>query len=307
MRRTHILAACMLLTLAWPCTAATHGHVDTFPGTELADWAGGSGLSNPGTGGVGGANDGYLLVTNGVVSNFGTHSGSAFYQGNWTTAGITEVSFYLNDVNSDQAFSFHFMITDTLGTTWLYNTGFDPPNGSWQQYTVDLTNGANWTRTNGANSLAQTLQSVSRAHFRHDLPPYVSFPDPIAGDLGIDNIVLGPDCTPNGTPDPIHPDADGDGIIDGCDSCPNTIPGSPVDSSGCPPEIPGDFDRDGDVDSADLGHLQACDLGPNVPQDDAGCADAKLDADSDVDGDDLGLFQRCYSGTDVPGDPACAG
>src|SRR5262245_50629447 len=48
--------------------APTLGFIEDWPGTSLDGWAGGGGnptltLTNPGTGGVGGANDGYLQIT----------------------------------------------------------------------------------------------------------------------------------------------------------------------------------------------------------------------------------------------------
>jgi hypothetical protein len=79
------------------------------------------------------------------------------------------------------------------GTTWQHDGPFDPPTGTWQQYTVDVTSEAGWTRTRGFDSLADVLKNVTTAHFRHDLPPYFSSPDPIAGELGIDNITLVPE------------------------------------------------------------------------------------------------------------------
>jgi len=101
-------------------------------------------------------------------------------------------------------------------------------------------------------------------------------------------------------------DADGDGAGDACDNCLGTVPGSPVDAFGCPPIIPGDFDRDGDVDATDANWFQACSTGPGIAQIDESCVAAKLDGDDDVDQTDFGLFQRCLSGESIPADPNCA-
>jgi len=72
------------------------------------------------------------------------------------------------------------------------------------------------------------------------------------------------------------------------------------------PQIPVDFDDDGDVDQEDFGYFQVCLSGPDIVQDDPGCFDARLDNDDDVDQDDLAIFQACISGADVPADPGCA-
>jgi len=101
-------------------------------------------------------------------------------------------------------------------------------------------------------------------------------------------------------------DADGDGVTDCLDRCSHTVPGAAVDENGCPPVIPGDFDRDGDVDSTDLEQFRACVTGPAILQNNEVCAGAKLDTDGDVDQADFGIFQRCYSGADKPADPNCA-
>lgn len=67
----------------------------------------------------------------------------------------------------------------------------------------------------------------------------------------------------------------------------------------------GDFDRDGDVDQADFGHLQLC-YGSRVadaPVD--GCENADLDRDGFVDQQDLDKFQECATGPGIGGDPDC--
>lgn len=186
------------LAFGFSAFAQTLGFIDDFSGPDTNGWNSINVNSNPGTGGVGGAGDGYLNIAQFPDAfNFGSHNDGSNYAGNWTAAGITQVSFYLNDVNSDEDFSFHFLVTGdedapTGESSWLYNAGFNPPNGGWQQYTVDLTSDANWTRIRGQGSFADVLAAVADAHFRHDLEPYTTHPDMIAGDIGIDNIALVP-------------------------------------------------------------------------------------------------------------------
>lgn len=103
----------------------------------------------------------------------------------------------------------------------------------------------------------------------------------------------------------IYPDADGDGVGNDVDVCPGTIPGMIVDAEGCPPIIPGDSNRDGDVDHADLDAFLTCAIGPGIPQPAPICAMAKLDEDDDVDQSDFGILQRCLSGENVAADPNC--
>lgn len=69
--------------------------------------------------------------------------------------------------------------------------------------------------------------------------------------------------------------------------------------------VPGDFNRDGDVDQEDFGCFQACYTGSGVSQTAPECVDARMDADEDVDPDDFVLWQECMSLPDIAADPSC--
>ena len=73
------------------------------------------------------------------------------------------------------------------------------------------------------------------------------------------------------------------------------------------PFSPADFDRDGDVDQADFGHLQSCLSGNTVPQNASECANARLDEDTDVDQADFLLLLGCLTGPGQAADPLCPG
>lgn len=72
------------------------------------------------------------------------------------------------------------------------------------------------------------------------------------------------------------------------------------------PPVKPDFDRDGDVDQDDFGHLQVCLSGPLVPQTAPACQNARLDADGDVDQNDWVIFSACVSGAGVRAEPTCS-
>lgn len=132
-----------------------------------------------------------------------------------------------------------------------------------------------------------------------------SVPDECEPDSDGDDIIDDCDNCPD-DPNADQADADHDGVGDACDDCPGTVPGSPVDAQGCPPEIPGDFTGDGDVDQDDLSIFESCASGPGIPHPGSPiCQKADADNDGDVDQEDFAVIQCCYSGQDIPANPNC--
>jgi hypothetical protein len=100
-------------------------------------------------------------------------------------------------------------------------------------------------------------------------------------------------------------DGDQDGVGNVCDLCPQSQAGTAVSSTGCP-IVAADFDRDGDVDLSDFGHLQICLTGNSIPQNLSSCTNARLDGDTDVDTFDINVFLLCMRGANIPVDQNCA-
>lgn len=210
-----------------------------------------------------------------------------------------------------------------------------PATAAGTSYTITASKSGLTPVTAGVNVLAGKV--VRRDLLLGDFPDCNSNGIPDACDLdcnatgcNVSGCGLSPDCNGNGVPDECDFDPDGDQIPDACDNCPgaanadqldsdvdgvgnacdqcpSTIAGLPVDADGCPPAVPGDFDRDGDVDLADFNMFAQCAGGSMVTLETPGCSSRDLDTDNDVDQSDFGIFQRCYSGESVAGNPACAG
>ena len=149
-------------------------------------------LTNPGTGGVGGAGDGYLQVANQAVTNrLGTHNLGADYVGDYLAASADRIRFSLRDVGTNQNPEIHFSIGNT-SNFWQYNIAFVPPDGSWSEFTVDLNDSANFTHiiTVDGFGYQMALATMDRVHIRHDKTPYTQVPDGLAGEIGIDDFKI---------------------------------------------------------------------------------------------------------------------
>jgi hypothetical protein len=148
-------------------------------------------ISNPGTGGTGGAGDGFLRIArpDTLAGFLGAFNSGPDYSGDYFAAGVTRIVFWLNDVEEDQAFEMHLAIGNG-GNFWQYNTGFFPPEQSWGQFQVDLTDSLNFTQIIGTSSYTLALSTANRVLWRHDVAPYMFAPDSIAGQMGLDAILL---------------------------------------------------------------------------------------------------------------------
>lgn len=190
--RFALIALASLTCLASPLRAApTIGFVERFPGTSLAGWDGGAIESNPGTGGLFGAGDGFLVfrTPNGFQHNLGVRATTAPYTGDWLSAGITQVRLWLQDVGTDDPLEIHFSIGG-FTNLWQYDAAFLPPSGSWAEFVVDLTNSAGFTPVVGAGFFEDALMTVEVIHVRHDKAPFIQQPDPLDGDVGLDQVLL---------------------------------------------------------------------------------------------------------------------
>lgn len=170
----------------------TIGFVESFTGAgNLADWDSQALRTNPGTGGVGGAADGYLHLARTFDASLGARNVTTNYAGNWLTAGVNRVRFSLNDVEANQDLEIHFLIGNS-GNFWQYDTGFIPPENAWGEFTVDLRDTANFTRVIGFldETYSTALQTADRILIRHDMAPYMQTPNPITGEFGLDEIKL---------------------------------------------------------------------------------------------------------------------
>ena len=206
-------ALLLLIAIAFPVPASAApvlGFVEPFTST-ITTWGGGATESNPGTGGVGGAADGYLRIarTGAVGAQLGTRSDGAEYNGDWIAANIDKIELWLNDVGTNQPLEVH-VVVGNAANFWLCKTGFAPPENGWAQFSVNLNDSTNFEQIIGlGESFASALRNSDRLHIRHDTAPFDMASDDILGEFGIDEISLtnstiGVGPLPTGGPRPIE-------------------------------------------------------------------------------------------------------
>jgi len=180
--------------------AAEVGFVEDFS-SGTAGFLGGSTITHVTSGGVGGAGDGYLQIANAITGNLGAYTQAAEFTGNLNLGGVTGFSFYLRDTGTDNNHEIHVGIgvpvsINDPGNFWQSVAGFVPPDGTWQQFSVDLSNPADWVQIIGSGSFTDAKAGSDRLLFRHDLPPFTQSPAAAAGEFGLDRLTVEPSDIP---------------------------------------------------------------------------------------------------------------
>lgn len=223
---------------------AEPGLVENFPGNFIGGWGGGTAggaiYDNPGADGASGPTDGYLRVTQPTNAFFGTAEFNNTYAANYLTNGVGGFVIHLNDINAFDAFEMHLGLGVPFVNFWTYNGPLVPANNSWSRHFVRIhpINPSHWTQVIGSGTLEDALASATTLLLRHDVAPYSQFPDPNSGDLGIDQIMLTPQCPA---------DTNGDNVVNFADLN-NVLSNFGQFGVG----IPGDVNNDGFVNFADL-------------------------------------------------------
>lgn len=240
---TRLAALGAALFAAGSAFAVTPCFTQNFAGIDnLGGFDGGSGsYSNPGSGGVGGASDGFLIVGNSKPGFLGARNTTADFAGDFLDAGVVRISFWLNHVSGDDL-EIHFGVGQAFGNFWQLNTPFIPTTGEWRKFSAELsTNEADWTRIIGSGSLEDALRNADRILLRHNAPPYQQVPQPVVAELGIDNVrIIAGECD-------CPADVTDDGVVDFADL--NFVL-SDYNRSGA--GFPGDVNFDGSVTFDDL-------------------------------------------------------
>lgn len=186
-----LLSSWLLAVLtASPALAITLGQVDDFQDGTTEGWSGGSSPTNVATGGPGGAGDRYLQIT--AVSNNLGASVFAPWTGSYTAAGVSALSFDLNNFGPDPV----ALRVSVFGASTFTSTLpiVLAPGSGWVTVVFGL-DAADLTRTQGTFGLARTLGNVNTLLIRHDSDP-ISPPgqsNPVTATLGIDNVTAVPE------------------------------------------------------------------------------------------------------------------
>jgi autotransporter-associated beta strand protein len=193
--------------------ALTLGQIDNFQDGTLENWQGGDVLTNVANGGPAGAGDNYLSMMStgggGPASHLATYN-PVQWSGNYTAAGITEISAdMMNPVATGASLDMRVVLFGPTGGRWTSAVAdVIPDDGVWHHELFSLQSSA-LINVDGSDTLAATLAGATRLMFRHDVTAS-SGGTAIAATLGIDNILATMVGPPNLTWD--NTGGTGDGV-----------------------------------------------------------------------------------------------
>lgn len=191
------LAACVALACslaAAPAAAVQPGQVDTFSSGSFNGWGTGAASPVPPTvvasGGPGGAGDSFLqLSATGQQGAGGKLVGIAGpqWQGNYTAAGVTGVSMWLNNLGATDL-SLRLWLLSSTGASVTTAAVPLPAGSGWQAASFSLLPGA----LSGQGTGFASLDDVDELRLFHATG--ASFPGAnIAARLGVDNVTAVPE------------------------------------------------------------------------------------------------------------------
>jgi hypothetical protein len=187
MKRSAILLSISSVFVAAPVLAAVPGFLQDFA-VNLGGFQGNATETRVLSNGVGGASDPYLEISSAIASNLGAFSNNPNFIGDLTASGVTGFSFYLSDTGANDNHEIHVGVGQAQINFWQSIQGFNPPDGSWQKFSVDITDESQWVQIIGTGTFADALAASDRLLFRHDLPPFVQIPDSASGEFGLDRV-----------------------------------------------------------------------------------------------------------------------
>lgn len=186
------LVGLVALGSAFSAHAAIPGFVEEFD-MGTGGFIGGSNYAQIASGGITGAGDAYLEISEPSPQQLGGFSDQIEYNGDLLGDGVTGFSLWLSDTGADDDLEIHIAIGQRLQNVWQYTVPFVPPDNGWAEFTVDLSDTANWVQIIGSGTLENALSASNRFLIRHDLAPYGQVPDAIAGEFGVDRITVLPE------------------------------------------------------------------------------------------------------------------
>lgn len=197
MRQVKIRAVvfCVTPAIVGAASAATPGIVETFQ-SGLNVWGSNPSLvTHQPAGGADGPLDGFASVEDfGAATELlirTSFTDGTDFTGDYTAAGITHVSFDVNELSIDDNLSIRFGF-GSLGNFWVSNQIIDPQANTWESVTIEL-NPFLFTEVFGAGGTwAAAMGNVQRFQIRNDFGIAGIMPDPAQGDFGVDNIRLIP-------------------------------------------------------------------------------------------------------------------